>query len=147
VYRVDPASGETRIVADDFVRPNGLAFSADETQLYIAGSREHHIRRLDVVDDGATLTGGEIFATCDAGTFDGLRLDEPGRIGAAAQDGLHCFDPDGTLLGKLHLPEVVADLTFGGPGRNDLFITATSSLYATRLNVTGVRYPALRQPG
>ena len=148
VYRVDPQSGETRIVADDFVRPNGLAFSGDERQLYIADSREHHIRRFDVAAgadgaDGPTLTGGEVFATCDAGTFDGLRLDELGRIWAAAHDGLHCFDPDGTLVGKLHVPEIVSNLTFGGPKRNDLFITATSSLYSIRLNVTGMRYPPL----
>lgn len=142
VYRVDPQTGETRIVADDFVRPNGLAFSADERQLYIVDTRERHIRRFDVAQD-ATLSGGAVFATCDAGSFDGLRLDALGRIWAAAHDGVHCFDPDGTLLGKLHLPEIVSNLTFGGPKRNDLFITATSSLYAIRLGVTGARYPPL----
>lgn len=142
VYRVDPQTGETRLVADDFVRPNGLAFSADEQQLYIVDTRERHIRRFEVAPD-ATLTGGAVFASCDAGSFDGLRLDALGRIWAAAHDGLHCFDPDGTLLGKLHLPEIVSNLTFGGPKRNDLFITATSSLYAIRLNVVGARYPPL----
>jgi gluconolactonase len=146
VYRVDPRTGETGVVADDFVRPNGLAFSADERQLYIVDTRERHIRRFDVAPD-ATLTGGAVFAGCDAGSFDGLRLDGLGRIWAAAHDGLHCFDPDGTLLGKLHLPEIVSNLTFGGPKRNDLFITATSSLYAIRLNVAGARYPPLAQLG
>ena len=57
-------------------------------------------------------------------------------------DGVHCFHPDGTLLGKLRLPEVVSNRTFGGPKRNDLFITATSSVYSLRLNITGARYPA-----
>jgi gluconolactonase len=149
VYRVDPATGETRIVAEDFVRPNGLAFSADERQLYIADTRERHLRRFDVADggEGAVLTGGEVFATCDAGSFDGVRLDELGRIWAAAHDGLHCFDPDGTLLGKLRLPEIVSNLTFGGPKGNDLFITATSSLFAIRLNITGARYPPLQRQG
>ena len=66
---------------------------------------------------------------------------DAGRVWAAAHGGVHCFDPDGTLLGKLHIPEIVSNLTFGGPKRNDLFITATSSLYCLRLNITGARYP------
>jgi gluconolactonase len=140
VYRVVPDTGEVGIVADDFLRPNGLAFSLDERQLYIVDTRNKHIRRFDVTEE-ATLSGGQVFATCDAGTFDGIRLDDAGRIWAAAHDGVHCFDPDGTLIGKLHLPEIVSNLTFGGPKRNDLFITASSSLYALRLNVTGARYP------
>lgn len=141
VYRADPSTGETTVEADDFVRPNGLAFSADERHLYIVDTRQKHIRRFDVEDE-VRLSGGEVFATCDAGSFDGIRLDETGRIWAAAHDGLHCFDPDGTLLGKLHIPEIVSNLTFGGPKRNDLFITATSSVYSLRLNLCGVRYPA-----
>ena len=82
-----------------------------------------------------------MFARCTAGTFDGLRLDSAGRIWAAAGDGLHCFHPDGTLLGKLHVPETVANLVFGGAQRNQLFICATTSVYALRVTVTGVRYP------
>ena len=140
VYRLDPASGELRVVADDFDRPNGLAFSADEHALYIVDSRRQHMRIFQVTGD-STLTGGEVFATCDAGNFDGIRLDASGRIWAAAADGLHCFDPDGTLLGKLHIPEVVANFTFGGAKRNHLFICATSSLYAILVNFTAARYP------
>jgi gluconolactonase len=140
VYRIDP-SGRVQIVGDDFERPNGLAFSSDERVLYIADTRRKHIRRFDVDDDGA-LTGGGVFATCDAGTFDGLRLDDRGRVWAAAHDGLHCFDPDGTLLGKLHVPEVVSNLAFGGPQRNHLFITATTSLYTLRVKCSGATYPA-----
>ena len=140
VFRLDPASGELRVVADDFDRPNGLAFSADERTLYIVDSRRQHMRIFQVTQD-STLTGGEVFATCDAGNFDGIRLDASGRIWAAAGDGLHCFDPDGTLLGKLHIPEVVANFTFGGAKRNHLFICATSSLYAILVNFTAARYP------
>ena len=140
VYRVTPETGEVQLVADDFDRPNGLAFSLDERRLYISDSRRGHLRVFDVAEDG-TLSGGEIFATCDAGTFDGIRLDHAGRIWVAAHDGVHCFDPDGTLIGKLRLPEIAANLTFGGPKRNDMYITATSSLYAVRLTVTGARYP------
>jgi gluconolactonase len=140
VYRVAPATGEVRVVADDFSRPNGLAFSLDERHLYIVDTRDRHIRRFDVAE-GGVLSGGEVFATCDAGTFDGIRLDDRGRVWAAAHDGLHCFDPDGTLLGKLHLPEKVANLVFGGRQRNELYITASSSLYSLRVTMNGARYP------
>ena len=140
VYRIAPDTGEVRIAAGDFLRPNGLAFSRDESQLYIVDTRNKHIRRFGVASDGI-LSGGEVFATCDAGTFDGIRLDDAGRVWAAAHDGVHCFHPDGTLLGKLHVPETVANLVFGGAQRNYLFITATTSLYALRVTVTGARYP------
>jgi gluconolactonase len=157
VYRLDPG-GRVDIVAADFDRPNGLAFAADEQQLYIGDSARRHIRRFDVVAGDSTarpsqmsnngdpvpvrLAGGSVFATCDAGTFDGIRLDSGGRVWAAAGDGLHCFDPDGTLIGKIRVPETVANFTFGGAKRNWLFICATSSLYALMVNVTGARYPA-----
>jgi gluconolactonase len=142
VYRIDPASGAVGIVADDFVRPNGLAFSADEQQLYVVDTRQEpsHIRRFDVTD-GGSLEGGEIFATCNFGKFDGMRLDDAGRVWAAAWDGLHCFAPDGSLIGKLLLPEPASNLTFGGPQRNHLFITAGTSVYALRVTFDGVRYP------
>jgi gluconolactonase len=140
VFRADPATGAVRKVADGFDRPNGLAFSADERTLYIVDSRRQHMRAFAVTDD-STLTGGEVFATCNAGNFDGIRLDASGRVWAAAHDGLHCFDPDGTLLGKLHVPEVVANFTFGGPKRNRLFICATSSLYSILVNFNGATYP------
>jgi gluconolactonase len=138
VYRIDGDSGDCEIVADDFVRPNGLAFSLDESQLYIADTSANHIRVFDV-DDGRTLSGGQVLARCSAGVFDGVRLDDTGRIWAAAGDGVHCFDPDGTLIGKLHLPEVASNLVFGGLRRNHLFVTATSSVYTLRLNVNGAR--------
>jgi gluconolactonase len=140
VYRVDPASGEVHIAADDFLRPNGLAFTADERRLYIVDTRRKHVRRFDVAEDGK-LSGGDVFADCTAGSFDGVRLDAAGRVWVAAHDGLHCFDPDGTLIGKLRLPQIVSNLTFGGVKRNHLFITATTSVYAIRVNFNGVRYP------
>jgi gluconolactonase len=141
VYRIDPGSGALRIVAGDFSRPNGLAFTPDERSLYICDSEERHIRLFTVTSDGTGLAGGDIFARCEAGTFDGIRLDSGGRLWAAAGDGLHCFDPDGTLLGKLHVPETVANLTFGGPQRNQIFMCATSSVYSIRVTVRGARYP------
>ncbi|WP_410584681.1 SMP-30/gluconolactonase/LRE family protein [Amycolatopsis sp. lyj-108] len=139
VYRADPVDGSVRIVADDFSRPNGLAFSLDETRLYIVDTRQNpsHIRVFSVAD--GRLSGGEVFATSDAGGFDGVRLDAAGRVWAAAHDGLHCFAPDGTRIGKLRVPEVCSNLTFGGPRRNDLFITASSSVYTLRVNFSGPR--------
>jgi gluconolactonase len=142
VFRLDPATGDLRVVADDFCRPNGLAFSGDEQQLYIVDTRQEpsHIRVFDVTADGI-LTGGKIFAECDFGRFDGIRIDDAGRVWAAAWDGVHCFHPDGTLIGKLLLPESVANLTFGGPKRNHLFITAGTSVYTLRVTFNGARYP------
>jgi gluconolactonase len=141
VYRIDPDSAAVRVVAGDFNRPNGLAFTQDERRLYICDSEERHIRLFTVTDDGTGLTGGDVFARCDAGTFDGIRLDSEGRVWAAAGDGLHCLHPDGTLLGKLHVPETVANLTFGGPQRNHIFMCATSSVYSIRVTARGARYP------
>ncbi|WP_024877392.1 SMP-30/gluconolactonase/LRE family protein [Saccharomonospora piscinae] len=137
VYRVAPG-GEVTRVADDLVRPNGLAFSADERTLFVVDTRRKHIRRFSVGDDGA-LGGGDVFADCTAGTFDGIRLDEHGRLWAAAHDGLHCFGDDGTLLGKLKLPQVCSNLTFGGPRRTVLYVTATTAVYSIMLNVSGAR--------
>ncbi|MCG5215683.1 SMP-30/gluconolactonase/LRE family protein [Streptosporangium sp. KLBMP 9127] len=136
VYRADPATGEVRIVADDFVRPNGLAFSLDERLLYIVDTRVNHIRAFEVTPQG-TLTGGDVLAECSKGVFDGIRLDDAGRIWAAAGDGVHCFDPDGTLIGKIHFPETVSNLVFGGPKGNRLFVTATTSVYSIMLTVNG----------
>jgi gluconolactonase len=134
VYRV--ADGAVAVVADDFDRPNGLAFSADAATLYVVDTPRRHIRRFAV--DGGRLSGGEVLAECDAGTFDGIRLDALGRVWAAAHDGVHCIHPDGTLLGKLRLPEVTSNLTFGGPRRNVLFMTASTSVYAVRVTVNGL---------
>lgn len=140
VYRIDP-SGEIRIVADDFVRPNGLAFSADETRLYIVDTRQRHLRRFEVA--GGNLKGGEVFAT---GWFDGIRFDNAGRLWAAALDGLHCYDLDGTLIGKLRLPESASNLTFGGVKSNNLFITnSAGDLYSIRVTFGGARYPSKKQ--
>jgi gluconolactonase len=140
VYRVDPLSGEVCVVADDLVRPNGLAFSPDETLLYVADTRALHLRAFAVAD-GGRLKGGRVFAPSTAGGFDGLRIDDAGRVWAATSDGVHCHHADGTLLGKLHLPEKTANLVFGGPKRNRLFIAATTSVYSIMLNVTGLALP------
>ncbi|SCY73204.1 SMP-30/gluconolactonase/LRE family protein [Microvirga guangxiensis] len=145
VYRVDPQSGSVSVVADDFVRPNGLAFSPDEKRLYVADTGAthvadgpRHIRAFDV-GENSRLTGGNVFATCTSGLFDGFRLDDAGRIWASAGDGVHCYESDGTLIGKILVPEVVANVVFGGIKRNRLYICATTSLYAIMLPVNGAK--------
>jgi gluconolactonase len=139
VFRVDPITGALQIVADDFDRPNGLAFSVDERLLYVADSGgPHNMSVLDVADDG-TLTNKREFAVCEQGVFDGFRLDSDGRIWTSAADGVHCYDPDGTLLGKIHVPEVVANVTWGWPKRNRLYLCATTSVYAIVLAVNGAK--------
>ena len=138
VYRIDPATATCTIVADDFDRPNGLAFSPDETTLYIADSRLSHIRVFDV-GDGDRLSGGRMFADGGDDSFDGIRFDHAGRLWTASGQGVRCYDPDGTLIGRLRLPEVASNLVFGGPKRNRLFITATTSVYSIMLTVNGAR--------
>jgi gluconolactonase len=139
VYRADPVTGEVRIVADDFVRPNGLAFSLDERRLYVADTRARQLRVFEVGDDG-TLGGGKVFAEGgEQDNYDGLRLDDTGRVWIAAGKAVLCYDPDGTLIGRLKLPEFTANLVFGGLKRNRMFITASSSLYSLMTNVTGAR--------
>ncbi len=149
VYRFDPRTGATTAVAEDFVQPNGLCFSPDETLMYIAdtGSSHvedgpRHIRVFAVSGAGDRLSEGRLFATCDVGMFDGFRCDTNGNLWTSAGDGVHCYAPDGTLLGKILLPEVAANLCFGGPKSNRLFICATTSLYAIYVNARGASWPA-----
>ena len=143
VYCVTP-DGSIRIVADDYVKPNGLAFSPDEQHLFIADTGithdkdgPKHIRKHTVGADG-TLAGGEVFATCTSGLFDGFRFDRDGRIWSSAADGVHCLDQSGKLIGKVRIPELVGNVCFGGPKLNRLFICGTTSLYSVFLNVNGV---------
>ncbi len=143
VYRLDPQTGVLAAVVTDFGQPNGLAFSPDETKLYVADSASshdisapRHIRVFDIIE-GTRLSAGREFCSLDNGLPDGFRVDIAGNIWTSAGDGVHCFAPDGTLLGKILVPQTVANLTFGGPRRNRLFITATRSLYSVYLATTG----------
>lgn len=148
VYRIDGDSGAVTLVADDFVQPNGLAFSPDEQLLYVAdsgGSREtggpRHVRVFAVSEDGRTLSGGKVFCEIENGVPDGFRIDSDGWMWCSSADGVDVFDTDGTLCGRIRLPQRAANLTFGGPRRNRLFITATTSLYAIYVNARGVQTP------
>ncbi len=141
VYRLDPITGDLRVVVDDFKGPNGLAFSPDERTLYIVDTEQDcgTMRRFAVGADGLSLSGGEIFITCETGFYDGFRCDDQGRIWTSAGRAIHCHLPDGTLIGRIKMPERVSNLVFGGPKRNRLFICATTSLYAVLLAVDGAK--------
>ena len=144
VYRIDP-SGTISVVADDFNCPNGLAFSPDETRLYIADTGRmfqadpQHIRVFDVAGD--RLSGGTVFHTVSPGCADGIRTDTDGNLWSSAGDGVHCIAPDGHLMGKVLVPEGVSNICFGGRAKHQLFITATTSLYAISLNRNGAQTP------
>ena len=144
VYRIDGTTGALTRVATDFEKPNGLAFSPDEKYLYIADTGvthklggPKHIRRFDVSADGTKLGKNHIFADCTVGLFDGFRIDSDGRIWTSAGDGVHCYDADGTLIGKILIPELVSNVCFGGPKLNRLFICGTTSLYSCYLAING----------
>ncbi len=143
VFRFDPASGALSVAADDFVKPNGLAFSPDESVLYVSDTGlshdphgPHHIRKFSV-KDGNRLSDGGIFAEVSPGLADGFRLDERGNLWTSAGDGVQCFTREGRLIGKVKIPEVVSNVAFGGPKKNRLFITGESSLYAVYLACRG----------
>ena len=146
MYRADPATGSLDAVVTDFNCPNGLAFSPDESRLYIAdtgrmfGDDPTHIRTFDVGAKGA-LGGGDVFHVVDPGVADGFRMDSDGNLWTSAADGVHCINPEGALLGKIFVPEPVSNVCFGGRAKHRLFITATTSVYSVVLNRSGVQWP------
>jgi gluconolactonase len=143
VYRLDPEGGVAEPVIAELDRPNGLCFSPDESLLYVvdSGSTPKSIHVYDI-DDG-TVGSGRLFADMSPGGADGVRCDTDGNLWAAASggdgvDGVHVFAPDGTLIGQIVLPEICANLCFGGAVRNRLFMAASQSVYALYVNTTGV---------
>lgn len=144
VYRIDP-SGRIDAMINDMACPNGLAFSPDETQLYVAdtgrmfSSDPQHIRVYDMV--GGRPVNGRLFHTIRPGCADGIRVDDDGNLWSSAADGVHCIAPDGRLLGKILVPELVSNICFGGRAKHRLFITATTSVYAVTLNRKGIQWP------
>jgi len=144
VYRIDPATLQVTCVADDFDHPNGLAFSRDERQLLVVDSGytesaqgPRHIRCFDLDDSGTRLLRSRVFAECSDGIFDGFRIDQQGRVWASTAVGVNCYAPDGRLIGRVRVPEMVANVCFGGAQRNRLFICGTTSLYAIYLKING----------
>lgn len=147
VYRLDPESGRATIVADDILGPNGLAFSPDETKLYIVESRGVPTRRIleyDVGGDGQTIQGRRILIDAGPGTPDGFRVDVQGNLwcgwgmGSEELDGVMVFAPDGRPIGRIALPERCANLCFGGRANSRLFMASSHSMYSLYVNVSGV---------
>jgi gluconolactonase len=147
VYRHDARTGTTTVVADDFDKPNGLAFSPDQSVLYVGDSganqepgsyyadRPHHIRAFDVSDDGR-VANGRLFAVTSPGFPDGVKVDSEGRVYASSLSGVQVFDPDGELIGEISVAGAV-NFTFGGPDRNVLFITNDKAVWAAILDAKG----------
>lgn len=138
VYRFDPTTKEIVAVIREMERPNGLAFSPDEKILYVSDTSQvnyaqghHYIRAYDMVDNQAS--NSRVFAVIEPGQPDGIKVDGGGNIFTSSADSVQIYSPDGNRLGKILLPEVCANLTFGGQDSKSLFITAGKSLYAIGL--------------
>ncbi|MBR0643166.1 SMP-30/gluconolactonase/LRE family protein [Plastoroseomonas hellenica] len=146
VYRIDGQSGEITLVADDIDHPNGLAFSPDESILYVIESRgePRNILAYDLAPDGKTLRNRRIFIATQTGeTPDGFRVDTDGNLWCGwgmtpAFDGVRVYNSSGAPIGHIHLPERCANLCFGGRQRNRLFMSAAQSLFSLYVNTQGV---------
>lgn len=144
VYRVGP-EGQIEAVITDMACPNGLAFSPDGKLLYVADTGRmfsddpRHIRVYDVVS--GRPVNGRLFHAISPGCADGIRMDAEGNLWSSAGDGVHCISPDGRVLGRIRVPELVSNLCFGGRSKSRLFITATTSIYSVFLNRKGAQWP------
>ncbi|MEE2776969.1 MAG: SMP-30/gluconolactonase/LRE family protein [Acidobacteriota bacterium] len=140
VYRIDAVSGDLVLLAKDFEQPNGLAFTVDQSELYIADTPRMHIRKFQVAADG-TLSGGEVFAESTgegAGAPDGLKVASTGHVFCAGPGGVHAYAPeDGTCLGVIQTPAFCANFTWGGDDMKTFFLTSSNHLYRTQLKVSG----------
>lgn len=145
VFRFDPASGALRIASDFVEEPNGLAFSPDESILYVSdtsaalrsdGSGHHHIVAFDVIR-GQDLANPRIFAVVNPGLSDGFRVDVNGFAYTSSEDSVQVYHSDGTRIGRIPVPEKVGNLVFGGEQGNELFICASTSLYHLVLGTRG----------
>jgi len=153
VYRLDPNTRQVTVVVSDLDKPNGICFSPDEKKLYIVdtGVPKHqndpHPIRVYDVEDGVRLKNGRLFANMAPGSSDGIRCDVDGNVWSAAgwagesYNGVHVFAPDGTLIGRIHLPETCANLCFGGAKKNRLFMAASQSLYSLFVGTEGAQWP------
>jgi gluconolactonase len=143
VYRISPAGGDPTLLVDDFVQPNGLCFSPDESLLYINDTDRAHIRVFDVGADG-TISNGRVFAdgigTGDLASgelVDGMKCDEHGDVWVTGPRGVWVFAPSGEYLGAIEIPENVGNLHWGGPDWSWLFVAATTSVYRVKTKVSG----------
>jgi gluconolactonase len=153
VYRLDGQTGQLAKVTDDLFKPNGLCFSPDYKKLYICDTGSTHypqaknVIRAYEVADARTLRNGRDFINMEfrgkTGLADGIRADKDGNIWAGAGwagagwDGVHVFNPEGARIGMIVLPEICANVCFGGPRRNRLFMAASQSIYAVYVEAEG----------
>jgi len=141
VFRLSPDGETITLLVDDFEKPNGLAFSPDESKLYIDDTDLGHIRIFDVRADGK-LSGGKLFAELEGdepGGCDGLKIDVEGNIYCTGPGGIHVLDPDGNVLGRMRIPaEHAANLAWGDSDRKSLYITAVENVYRIRMNIAGI---------
>jgi len=149
VFRFDPASGALDVVSSFVEEPNGLAFSPDESVLYVSdtsaalrtdGGGHHHIVAFDVIA-GRTLANPRVFAVVSPGLADGFRIDARGWLYTSSANSVQVYHHDGTRLAAIAVPEKVGNLTFGGAQRDELYICASTSLYRIRLNARGIQTP------
>jgi gluconolactonase len=137
VYRIAP-DGDLSVVVRGMSGPNGIVFSEHEETLFICDSRENQVRAFDVGQDGYSPRRGRVFASSKTGQFDNIRLDNRGQLWVAAgDDGVHCYAPDGSLIGQIRVPNIVANIRFGGPKNNRMFIAANTTLYSLMMSTTG----------
>ena len=148
VFRFDRDTGALSVASDAMEHPNGLAFSPDESVLYVSDTSaarvaggNHHILAFDVVDGGRRLSDPRTFVVMEPGFADGLRVDIEGNVWTSAGDGIHVLDARGVELGRILLPEVASNCVFGGLDGRQLFVTATSSLWKIDVGVRGVATP------
>src|ERR1700677_125612 len=150
VFRFDPRDKTLDVMTDLLICPNGLAFSPDESLLYVSDTSKiphgdagfHNIRVFDVAG-GRSLTNARVFATIadEEGLPDGFRLDSRGWVFTSSAIGIQVFHPDATRLALIHVPEKVANLTFGGENRDTMYIVASTSLYRIKVNAHGIQRP------
>ena len=139
LYRVDAATGELELLASDFQQPNGLAFTPDQQEMYVADTPRMHIRKFQI-DDSGTLSGGDVFAESTgtgAGAPDGLKVASTGHVFCAGPGGVHVYAADGCCLGVIQTPAFCANFTWGGDALKTFFLTSSNHLYRTQVKVAG----------
>ncbi|TGQ43867.1 SMP-30/gluconolactonase/LRE family protein [Mesorhizobium sp. M00.F.Ca.ET.216.01.1.1] len=141
IYRIDADGARVTLLADDFVQPNGLCFSLDESRLFINDTEQGHIRVFGVEANG-DLNGGAVWAVVEGeepGSPDGMKIDSRGNVYCTGPGGIHVFDASGDILGVIRTPEYCANFTFGDDDLKSLYIAASRSLYRLRVRVPGLR--------